>query len=332
MKKAKQGIVWRIRIGILLLLGGIVLRRPFLWVMRLLPQFFDYMFFVYPGKESDMDGYLPRFFTSGWCRTQIFFGGIITAPKEKNIGRGILIGSPSTVRSMVRSAAECRMLQRRMTALARGFSAKRVAIAGRAPSIFLRHGILLDDPFVHGEKGMVFCTIETLYTVAQKHELSLERVNIAVFGAGRVGKSISNFLSGEGYSVKSIRSRNVFDENDSKLPDGISDVLQTADIVIVISAKGSDFHPYMKYLKDNALVIGETHPPIQRPFRRGTVYRAALSLEGLQFVPSLETYSTTSVPGCVIEAIVVSQHGEITDQALFNEKAREIGFRACNVE
>lgn len=332
MKKSKKGLLWRIRIGILLLLGGIILRRPFLWVMRLFPRSFDYMFFVYPGKESDMDGYLPRFFTNEWCRTQLFFGGIITAPKGENCGRGILVGAPSTVRSMVRSDAECRVLQRRMKKISHSFSIKRVAIAGRAPSIFLRHGISLDNPFVHGEKGMVFCTIETLYSVAHKHGLSLEKANIAVFGAGRVGKSISAFLSEEGYAVKSIRSRSVFDEKDSKLSDSISEVLKTADIVIVISAKGSDFHPYMKYLKDNAFVISETHPPIQRPFKRGTIHRAALSMEGLQFVPSLETYSATSIPGCVIEAIVFSKHGEITDQVLFNEKAREIGFRAGNVE
>ena len=178
---------------------------------------------------------------------------------------------------------------------------------------------------------MVFCTIETLYSVFNKHDLSMEGANIAVFGAGRVGKSISDFLSEGGYAVTSIRSKSVFDENDCKLSSSIGDVLQMADIVIVISAKGSDFHPYMKYLKDNSIIIDETHPSIQRPFKQGTITRASLSLDGLQFIPSLETYSTTNIPGCVIEAIVFSKHGEIADQALFNEKAREIGFRARNV-
>ena len=166
IKTQKKGIQWRIRIGLLLLLGGIVLRGPFLLVMRFLPRFFDYIFFVYPGKESDMDGYVPRFFTnSQWGRTQIFFGGIITAPKEKKVGRGILIGSPSTVRSMVRSEAECRILEQRMKKIARGFSAKRVAIAGRgAINIFASRHITRQsfcswrkrDGVLHN-RNFVFC-------------------------------------------------------------------------------------------------------------------------------------------------------------------------------
>lgn len=332
MKRNKRGIGGRIRIVILLILGGIILQRPFLFLIRFLPRFFEYVFFVYPGKESDMDGYMPRSFAnSKWGRTKIFFGGIITPPRGRGVGRGFLIGAPSTVRSMVRSAEECKILERRMKQIAECFSLKCVAIAGRAPSIFMRHGIPLDRPFVHGEKGMVFCTIEMLYSVAKSHQISLNKVLIAVFGAGRVGKSIADFLVEEGYKVIGVRSQSVFDHDDHKLDHDADEVLATADIIIVISPKGSDFHPYMKHLKDGAIIIGETHPPIQRPFTRGSIYRAALFAEGLQFVPSLETYDTISVPGCVVEAMVVSQHGEITNQHIFNKKAREIGFVARNV-
>jgi hypothetical protein len=332
VKKRIRKIQGRIRVGALLLLGIIVLRGPFPLLMRLLPRFFDYIFFVYPGKESDIGGYLPYFLAnSAWCRTQIFFGGIITAPPGKKAGRGFLIGSPSTVRSMLRSEVECRILEKKMKKIADCFSVKGIAIAGRAPSIFMHHGIVLEDPFVQGEKGMVFCTIETLYFVAQKHQISLQTANIAVFGAGRVGKSIAEFLSAEGYNVTNIRAQSVFDPEGRKLSNDVNDILRVADIVIVISAKGSDFHPHMKYLRDGAIIIGETHPPIQRPFEKGSIYRAGLSLEGLRFVPALETYSATSIPGCVVEAIVFARYGEIADQKTFNKMARAIGFCACNV-
>lgn len=332
MKKTGRGIGGRIRVGVLLLFGGIILRRPFVCIMQFLPHFFDYAFFVYPGKESDMDGYVPRSFANRkWGRTQIFFGGIITSPRDKSVGRGILIGAPSTVRSMVRSHDECKILEQRMRRIAEFFSIKKIAIAGRAPTIFLRHGIKLDTPFVHGEMGMVFCTIETLYTVIQKHGLSLKCVNIVVFGAGRVGKSITNFLSQEGCVVTNIWSYSVFDKDNDRIEDNVIDVVRNATIIIVISAKGSDFYPYMKYVKNGGIIISETHPPMQRPFTRGSTYRAALSLNGMYFMPSLETYDTKSVPGCVVEAIVSAQYGEITDQRLFNIRAREIGFCAHNV-
>ena len=333
MKKTERSIRGKIRVGILLFLGAIILRKPALSLMRFLPCFFDYIFFVYPGKESDIGGYLPQFMANGsWYRTQIFFGGIITAAKGNRAGRGFLIGAPSTVRSMVRSKEECLILEQKMRYIANCFSIKKIAIAGRAPSIFLRHDIALEDPFVHGEKGMVFCTIEALYFVMNKHRLSLQNVHIAVFGAGRVGKSIFNYLLSEGCIVTIIRAQSVFDQEEQKLPDDINDVLNKVDVVIVISAKGSDFHPHMRCLKEGVIVIGETHPPIMRSLKQGFLYRAGLSLNGLRFVPALETYSATSIPGCVVEAIVSAQYGNISDQKTFNQRAREIGFYACTVE
>jgi len=328
VKKQKRGLQAKIRVCILLILGVIVLRRPFLWVMRLFPHYFDYAFFVYPGQSSDIGGYLPESFENkSWCKTQIFFGGIITSPQGESVGRGILIGSPSTVRSMVKSSDDCKVLEQRMRQIAKGFSLKRVALAGRAPSIFLHNDVPLDNPFVHGRKGMVFCTIETLYSIARKQQIVLTEVNIIVFGAGDVGKSISDFLLSEGYTTKSIRAKTVFNDNDQQLPETVKDVLEMADIIIVISASGSDFHPYMRHLKDGAIIIGETHPPIKRSFPRGTICRAAVAVDGLRFVPSLKSYSDTCIPGCVVEAIVFSHYGDIKSQKQFNEKAREIGFR-----
>ena len=333
MKKNKVDIKFGLRKYILLFLGAIVLRRPFLWIMKLLPGYFDYIFFVYPGQKSEIVNYLPKFLVdSSWCRTQIFFGGIITSSQDSGIGRGILMGAPSTVKSMVKSSDECNLLKKRIQRIAKSFSIKKVALAGRAPTIFLRNNVLLDNPFVHGRMGMVFCTIETLYHIADKHNVLLKESNIVVFGAGDVGKSISNFLLSEGYTTKNVRSKTVFNYNNQQLPETVKDVLGVADIIVVISATGADFHPYMKYLKDNAIIVGETHPPIRRPFARGVICRAAVSLDGLEFVPPLYSYGDTSIPGCLLEAIMLSKHGSITDQKTFNQLARGAGFQAKVVE
>lgn len=323
-----------IRFGALLFLGIIVLRRPGIWFTRLLLGRFDYTFFVYPGQESDIRAYVPKFFVKmAYFRTQIFFGGIITSQKDTNIGRGLLIGAPSTVRSMVKSSAECSKLKKRIKKIAQEYSVKRVALAGRAPSIFLRNKVILDDPFVHGRMGMVFCTIVTLQEIVRKHEILLKTSSIVVFGGGEVGRSIVDFLVAENYKVKSVYSKTVFDESDQLLSETAQDVLGEADIVIVISAKGSDFHPCMKWLKDKAIIVGETHPPIRQPFKNGFIYRAAVLADGLKFTPSLHSYGDgKNIPGCLVEAIVVSFFGSIIDQKTFNEKALEIGFRASVIE
>lgn len=333
MRKTKRDMKSKVRVGILMLLSMIFFRRPIMYVMWFLPRLFDYVFFVYPGRDSDIGGYLPEFMAKGsWFRTQIFFGGIITAPHGKRAGRGFLIGAPSTVRSMVRSREECRILEKKMRQIANIFSIRKIAIAGRAPSIFMRHGFALGDPFVPGERGMVFCTIENLFLVAKKHNISLQNARIVVFGAGRVGVSIADFLLSKGYAVTIVRAQSVFDHENHDLPDDANDILQKADIVIVISAKGSDFHPYMECLKKGVIVIGETHPQISRSLTQGSLYRAGLYLDGLRFIPSLETYSATSIPGCVVEAIVNARYADITSQDVFNDQARAIGFRACAVE
>ena len=333
MKRSKRRLMGKIRMTIMFMLSVTILRGPIFIIIRLLPRIFDYIFFVYPGDERQISAYLPQFMgNAAWFRTRIFFGGIITAPRGKNIGRGFYVGSPLTVRSMVRSEEECRIIMQKLLKIAQQYSIKRVAVAGRAPSIFMWHGLSMEKPFVHGHKGMVFCTIEALNYVAERHQLSLYKAHVVVFGAGRVGTSISDHLAAEGCNVSIIRAQSVFDQDERKLPDDVNDVLKSADIVIVISAKGSDFHPHMKHLKNGAIVIGETHPQISRDFPQGYLYRAGLSVEGLKFVPELATYGSASIPGCIVEAIVCAQCGDISDQKIFNQKARDMGFRACMVD
>lgn len=315
------------------LFATFVLQKPMLFIVKYLPSFFDYVFFVYPGTEKDMQGVVPRWFAQNpRFRTQICFGGILTKANTGHSGRGIVVGAPNTVRNMVGSAEECELLKQRLQNFAQCFSADAIAIAGRGPSIFLHHGISLDDPFVHGRRGMVFCTIMTLEAVVKKHEVSLQDSNIVIFGAGHVGESIADFLFAQNCHVRTVTAQSVFDRSDVAVQNRDIDVLREADIIIVISAKGSDIYPHMKHFKDGAIIIDDTHPRMLRPFKRGFVYRAALTMDGSWFIPRLPVYGSKSIPGCVVEAMISSTHGEIVNQAEFNEVARSIGLYAYGIE
>jgi hypothetical protein len=297
--------------------------------MNILPNRFDYVFFVYPGTRSDMDGYMPRWMTKYSClRTKIFIGGVVTIPKNKEIGRGLIVGAPSAVRSLIASQQECAILHKKTLRLAEKLSAKAIAIAGRGPSIFLHHNIPMTLPFVRGEKGMIFCTIMALQAAITKHDIVLENANVVIFGAGRVGKSIQEFFCMHNCDAKNICAQSIFDTKKRALKDDMLELLHNADIIVVISAKGSDMYPYMKYLKDGAIIIDDTHPRMKRPFKRGFLYRASLSMSGLRFLPSLQAYTGKSVPGCVIEAIVYAKYEQnIADQIVFNELAKKIGLQ-----
>jgi len=309
-----------------------VLQGPVLLALRLFPISFDYVFFVYPGTDSDMDKFVPRYFAKNLRhRTRMILCGFITKPQNAVVGRGLIIAAPSTVRTMVKFRENCELLEQRLQKIAQNCSVKTIAIAGRGASIFLRHNILLEHPFVHGEKGMVFCTIMTLEAVVDKYNLSLRDIDIVIFGAGRIGQSITDFLLTKKSNVVTVTAQTVFDVNNVKVRDRGVDKLCKADIVIVISAKGSDIYPYMKYLKNDAIIIDDTHPRMHKQFDRGVVYRASLALDGVHFKPSLPKYDSDSIPGCMLEAMVCARYGTIESQEAFNEKARTIGFHVRGI-
>ena len=328
MRKINRKVGRSVRM-IWILFASFVLQKPLLRVGKFFSGRFDYIFFVYPGTKNDMRGVVPQWFCANKkFRTKIFLGGIVTSSKNYSVGRGIVVGAPNTVENMITSREECLILKKELEKIATSFGVKAIAIAGRGPSIFVRHGIRLNEPFVYGRKGMIFCTIETILTVTKKHSISLNKQKIAIFGGGYVGKSIAKFLTDLNCCVSIVTARSIATyEKSAQVGNKDIDVLSQADIIVVISARGSDIYPYMQYFKDGAIVIDDAHPRMTRKFKRGFTYRAALTMDEAEFVPGLPVYGKKSIPGCVVEAIVTSQFGQITDQVIFNEKARDLGFK-----
>jgi hypothetical protein len=308
------------------------LQGPLLIVGKYLPRYFDYIFFVYPGEKRDMRGVVPYWFSKyKYFRTKIFIGGIVTNPKEGFVGRGLIVGAPSTTDSMLSSREEVLILQRNLQKFAQSLSIVAIAIAGRGPSIFVHHKIELDKPFVYGRRGMVFCTVEILRAVSEKHNLSLREQKVVIFGGGYVGKAIGRFLQSQDCSVETVTARSILQNRlDVKRED--LHFLREADIVIVISARGSDVYPYMKNLKKGVILIDDAHPRITKKLKQGYLYRAALCLRGAEFTPPLPVYGKESIPGCAVEAMTQAVYGHsIKTQQDFNEKAYQMGFIAYNI-
>ncbi len=323
----KQKLKKSLRMSLFLFVT-LVVQKPLTFFLSLKYRTFDYVFLVYPGTQRDLDGYCPRWLANSIYRNKISFAGVITVPKTQTIGRGVIIVIPNTVKALLRSSDDCLVIKNELQKLAKKLSIKSVAIAGRGPSIFLRHGIELDGLFVPGAMGMVFCTVKSLEDIVKKHFLSVSKskLKICIFGAGRVGQTISDSLEDLSYNVTIVKINSVFDKNSNVGFKDSKTIISESDIIIVISAKGSDIYPYMKDMKDGAVVIDDTHPRMKKTFDRGFVYRASLSLPGANFLPSLPNYNSDSIPGCVVEAMVKSSQGEFDSQESFNQKANTIGF------
>jgi len=307
---------------------SLVMRWPIWAILGLARIFkpFDYLFLVYPGTDSDLDGYCPRRLAKSWLFSKKpAIGGIIS----KSVGgRGLILVVPNTVKEFLFHKDVCKKVMWRLRWLSIIVGARSIAIAGQAPGMFSRHNLSLEKPFVRGNKGTVFCIMETVSEVMKKHNLEAGKFRIALIGVGYVGALLLSSLKEQGHNIVGvdiqINRKGIF------LPQESRPFLKEAAMVIVLTPRGEDFAPYVPDLKMGAIVIDDTHPKItQRPIGVN-FYKVAVGLNGTRFLPRLPGYRADWIPGCAVEAIYSAATGQFngSSQGEFNQRARELGFFA----
>ncbi|TSC54447.1 MAG: hypothetical protein LiPW31_111 [Microgenomates group bacterium LiPW_31] len=303
--------------------------RWLIWcVLGLLRIFkpFNYLFLVYPGTDSDLDGYCPRRLAKSWLFSKKpAIGGIIS----KSVGgRGLILVVPNTIKEFLFHKDVCEKVMQRLERIKAIVGAKSIAIAGQVPGMLSRHNLFLEKPFVRGNKGTVFCIMETVSEVMKKHNLEPGKFRIILIGVGYVGALLLSSLKEQGHNIVGvdiqINRKGIF------LPEESRPFLKEADMVIVLTPRGSDFAPYTSDLKTGAIVIDDTHPKItQRPIGVN-FYKVAVGLDGVKFYPHLPGYRAEWIPGCAVEAIYSAATGQFngSSQQEFNKRAKELGFFA----
>lgn len=310
------------------LMISLFFRWPIWFVLFLLKPFktFDYIFLVYPGTESDLDGYCPRWLAKSWlfsCKPTI--GGIIT---KGSCGRGLYLVVPNTAKQLQEDKNVCIKIMARLGFIRNLIGAKSIAVAGQGPSMFAKHGISISQPFVRGNKGTVFCVIETIEQVMKAHSLVAGKFKIAVVGVGYVGSILIDFLKSQGHNIIGLDIEEK--ENAVKINEG-ADVLRNAEMVVVLTPKGSDFVPHLPRLKNGCIIIDDTHPKIRVKDPNGhNFYKVTVGLESVNFYPRLPGFKKDWIPGCALEAMYSAATNDYngTPQAIFNKRAKEMGFYA----
>lgn len=309
----------------------LLLRTPLFCLLSILRplKLFQYFFLVYPGTDSDLDNYTPRRI----ARSALFsgnpsIGGFIST--NASGGRGLVLAIPNTIEDFRRNEQLRRKIMRRLTWLSQATGIKAIALAGQLPGAIIKREGILNQPFVKGINGTVFCISETLYTALKQHQLKAAEINIAVVGVGFVGGALINFLKNNGMKVTGIdiEAR----KSGVSLQHGREIYLQNADVVIVLTPKGSDFLPYIKHLKKDAIIIDDTHPKIREGAQPSGMhlYKVAMGIGSSRFIPGLPGYRANWIPGCALEAMVAAATGDFNpaSQAEFNNKALRMGFFA----
>jgi hypothetical protein len=289
---------------------------------------FDYLFLVYPGSPRDLDGYCPRKLARSWFFSKKpTVGGIVS---KGQVGvRGLYCVVPNTAREFNERPDVCKEVKDRLVWLNNLVGARAVAVAGQVPGIMARNGAPIEKPFVRGNKGTVFCIMETVSEVAKRHNLNPAKTDIIVVGVGYVGGLLLDELRNEGYNAigvdTELKKRDIVTlQEDSSL------FLSRADIVIVLTPKGSDFVPYVRHLKKGAIVVDDTHPKITEKPQGVTFYKVAVGMRDVKFYPRLPGYKAEWIPGCAVEAIFSAATGKFngSSQKDFNEEAKKLGFFA----
>jgi len=295
-------------------------------------KIFDYLFLVYPGSASDLDGYCPRKLARSWLFSKKpTVGGIIS--KGQAGVRGLYFVVPNTAKEFDVGKNVCESVKKRLARLNGLVGSRAVAVAGQVPGMMVRNGVSIEKPFVRGNKGTVFCIMETVAEAVKKHQMDSAKANIIVVGVGYVGSLLLDELRNDGYNAIGIdieikKGGIVALDEDAKF------FLPNADLVVVLTPKGADFAPYVQYLKRGAIIIDDTHPKItDKPFGVH-FYKVAVGMKDTKFFPRLPGYKQDWIPGCAVEAIMAAATGEFNgcSQREFNQKAEKLGFFARMVE
>lgn len=308
---------------------SVVFRWP-LWVavaiIRLFIKF-DYIFTVYPGTESDLRGYChPIVAKTRFIHSKPSLVGIIS--RGEKVGRGLILAIPNVMAEFREKKDTCLEVLGRLAFIRKISGTKAIALAGQLPGVCVRHELSLDKPFVRGNKGTVFCVMETLAEAMRKHKLSVGQARVAIVGVGYVGSLLFDAMKAEGHDVIGVDIE--FRKSGVALKEDGEVLLRIADIVVVLTPKGSDFLPYLCCLRKDAIIIDDTHPKIKEESQPEGMffYKVAVGMTGVKFYPPIPGYKADWLPGCAVEAIIASATGEFNgcSQQEFNRRAKELGF------
>lgn len=279
---------------------------PFIRLRRI-----PFIFVVYPGTDTDVRSYFPNFLPIFLIKIiRKFLGTVFPIGK---LGAGFVMATFYTVDQIEDSGEVAKIFHDSLLNIKKLTGAK-IAVAGRMPGVLIKHGFT-EEIFVNGSMGTVHACVQAFLNLLSRREKIYEKLTVGVVGAaGFVGSRLIDRLITLGferiygfdprYESESECGESVFTNEVRKV--------EKCDVVIVLSARGSDFLQYVEYVKSGCFVLDDTHPQmdsfiVQELLQRDVhVYKVALSLEDMSFSPPIPGYKKDWLPGCVWEALVIA--------------------------
>ncbi len=227
------------------------------------------------------------------------------------------------------------------------FPSPLIALAGQLPGwIIAASKALPAEPCVTGMLGTCYTVLNSVREAITDRLPEREdggpwkSVVVAVIGgAGHTGSEVVKLLAREERvsCVIALDPKNRYDEREGKVwKTSNSEVLVQANLAVVFTGKGDDAKLAVKQLKRGVVVLDDTHPMIGREMveslraKLASVYKVTSKGggSGLRYLPLLPDFRQGDIPGCLLEALVVSVFGRdsLVSYDVFEQRARSLGI------
>lgn len=217
-----------------------------------------------------------------------------------------------------------------------------IALAGQLPGwIVAATKSPPAEPCVAGMFGTCYTVVNSVREAITRHFGTRQEVNVAVIGgAGHTGSEVVKLLACEkrvscvialdpryGREAPSGRVWRTSDNNS----------LVEADVAVILTGKGDDAQVAIRQLRSGVVVLDDTHPMIGRGMVRylrdeknAHLYKITSqgAGDGLRYLPRLPDFRQGNIPGCLLEAVVVSVFGResLMKYDAFETRARSLGI------
>ncbi len=217
--------------------------------------------------------------------------------------------------------------------------AKVIALAGGLPGWLRKAGKNIANPFVDGSLGTRFAMMKAAKDTAGILGKKTQDVIIGLLGGtGYTGSQVVDDAAKDFCDVVAVdpkydghawRAGNVLFTNNPA-------DLTVTHAVIVLTRKGDDAATAVPFFRQGTIVVDDTHPCMSPQLRDKLqnsgvdLWKAVMANGRLQMIPRMPNFRSDSIPGCLLEALVVLKRGRdpLMDSELFFQTATELGFHS----
>lgn len=286
----------------------------------------SFVFQVY-GTARDRRAYFPP-----WVEERVEASFPIAVMRYRRRW-GILAGTPYDAD---RLEAEPALAVELVESVLHRFPDVPIALAGRLPAFLYRAGYGVHRPAVSGSLGTRFAMREIGLALAKRVGRDPATLCAAVIGAsGFTGsRVVADYASVFGRVVAVDPYREVSSEQPANVTTAI-EALREVDVALLLTGRGDDIEPFLGRLPRGLVIADDTHPclsPVMicRLQQAGVVVLKAVmrSAAPMWIRPHMPRFSAEDVPGCLLEALVVAEHGEgvLENLHTFSTAARALDF------